>query len=77
MFIKNKDLFVLEDTIFYLNNVDDDKAQELKNQLVEIVENLVNKRSEKNIVNTKRINEKRKLDKNYARSKKDIQLPLF
>lgn len=77
MFIKNKDLFVLEDIIFYLNNVDDDRAQELKNQLVEIVENLVNKRSEKNIVNTKRISEKRKLDKNYARSKKDIQLPLF
>ena len=77
MFIKNKDLFVLEDIIFYLNNVDDDRAQELKNQLVEIVENLVNKRSEKNIVNTKRISEKRKLDKNYARSKKEIEIPLF
>lgn len=77
MFIKNKDLFVLEDIIFYLNNVDDDKAQELRNQLVEIVENLINKRSEKNIVNTKRISEKRKLDKNYARSKKEIEIPLF
>ena len=77
MFIKTKDLFILEDIIFYLEKQDDDKALELKEQMTEIVERLINKRAEKNIINTKRISEKRKLDKNYARSKKEIEIPLF
>lgn len=77
MFIKTKDLFVLEDIIFYLDTLDDDKAIELQNQMTELVERLINKRAEKNIINTKRINEKRKLDKNYARSKKEVAIPLF
>lgn len=77
MFIKTKDLFILEDVIFYLDTLDDDKARELQDQMTELVERLINKRTEKNIINTKRISEKRKLDKNYARSKKEIELPLF
>lgn len=77
MFIKTKDLFILEDVIFYLDTLDDDKARELQNQMTELVERLINKRTEKNIINTKRISEKRKLDKNYARSKKEIEIPLF
>jgi ABC-type uncharacterized transport system ATPase subunit len=77
VFIKTKDLYLLNDIAFYLSELNGEKAKELETQLTELIDNLELKRYEKNIINTKRINEKRKLDKNYARSENAIKLPLF
>lgn len=77
MFLSTKDLILLNDINFYLDKLEEEKAQELSKNLGTLIERLEVKRIARNAINTKRIMAKRKLDKNYARSANEIKLPLF
>lgn len=70
MFITKNDLKVLDETSFYLSQLTGEKAVELEFKLNSIIEKLELKRIVKNSINSKLIAERRKTDKNYARSKK-------
>lgn len=69
MFLCNKEFDLLNDVCFYLGELEGEKAQELYGDLSKLLDNMSNKRIEKNKLNYKRILAKRKLDKNYARTK--------
>ena len=71
MFLGTKDLMLLNDVNFYLSELDEEKAQELSKDLGTLIEKLEIKRIARNVVNTKRIMEKRKINKNYARPKRE------
>ncbi|MBR3209171.1 MAG: hypothetical protein IKN65_00250 [Clostridia bacterium] len=77
MHISNKDLLLLSNLNIYLETIDKDIAKAFNKDLNALVEKLEIQRISRNVVNTKRIMEKRKLDKNYARSSNEIKLPLF
>lgn len=69
MFIKNEDLEVLKEIELKLwNNKDLDNYLKLFN----LIEKLLQQKDKTNEKNWKRIKEKRKTDKNYGRSKKEV-----
>lgn len=74
MFINNKDLLLLSNLSIYLETIDKDIARAFGKDLNSLVAKLEIQRISKNVVNTKRIMEKRKLDKNYARSRKEKEV---
>lgn len=73
MYLKNKDLLLLLDIDRYiiktLDNNNDGKI--LHDELTTLLYQLLNTKKQANKKNYDRIKEKRKTDKNYARSKKD------
>lgn len=75
MYLKNKDLILLLDIDAYilqtLKNNDNNDAKILHDKLTALLYQLLNNKKKTNIKNYDRIKEKRKTDKNYARSKKD------
>lgn len=72
MFISNKDLDFLIALNSYLEQLDDEMiiGKAFQRNLGFLIEKLEIKRLAKNSINSRLIAEKRKLDKNYARSKK-------
>jgi hypothetical protein len=70
MYVKNKEYLVLSMVNDYLYSSDDERGKELHQFLSIICENLESRKSARNEWNTKTINERRKIDKNYGRSKK-------
>lgn len=69
MFIKNEDLEILKEIELKLwNNKDLDNYLKLFN----LIEKLLQQKEKTNEKNWKRIKEKRKTNKNYARPKKEV-----
>ena len=79
MFITNDDLKVLIDVEDLLHSKvydvkdADDEEKDLWNKYWNIIEKLCAQKDKKNKINSARIAEKRKLNKDYARSKKEIE----
>lgn len=76
MFINNKDLDFLIALNSYLEQLDDEMivGKSFQKNLSFLIEKLEIKRIAKNSINSRLIAERRKHDKNYARSKKgDVQ----
>jgi len=75
VYIKNKDLMLLLDIDTYilktLKNNDNNDAKILHDKLTTLLYQLLDNKKKANIKNYDRIKEKRKLNKNYARSKKN------
>ena len=74
LFNINKDNMIIASAdlkfIIDKDNIKDIQALELYFKLYDIIENLQNKKLETNKNNYRRIKEKRKINKNYARSSK-------
>lgn len=77
MYLKNKDLMLLLDIDTYIlktindNNKNNNEAKILHDELTTLLYQLLNTKKQTNKKNYERIKEKRKTNKNYARSKKD------
>lgn len=75
VYIKNKDLMLLLDIDTYilktLKNNDNNNGKILHDKLTTLLYQLLDNKKKANIKNYDRIKEKRKLNKNYARSKKN------
>lgn len=65
-----KEVFEGKESYYFDEN---DKDYELWVKYWNLIEKLIQKKEEKNKKNWKRIKEKRKVNKNYARSKKEIE----
>lgn len=74
MYVKNKEYLVLSMVNDYLYSCDDERGKELHQLLSIVCENLENRKIARNEWNTKTINERRKIDKNYGRGKKQEQV---
>lgn len=75
MFIKNDDLILLLDIDTYilktLNNTHNTQdGKQLHDDVIKLVNELLKKKKDTNKKNYKRIKEKRKTNKNYAREKR-------
>ena len=75
VYIKNKDLMLLLDIDTYilktLKNNDNNNGKILHDKLTTLLYQLLDNKKKSNIKNYDRIKEKRKVNKNYARSKKN------
>jgi len=71
VFLSTKDLVLLDEVAFYLGELEGEKAQELNKDLSALIEKMEIRRVARNVVNTQRIMEKRKINKNYARPKRE------
>ncbi len=69
MYITNNDLKLLDEVSFYLGKLEGEKAQELSAKMTNLIEKLEIKKCERNMVNARIINERRKTDRSYARPK--------